>query len=88
MEGYSLDECITEQRRLNDRHQRGKRQYDTQERGEELDESQAKAARIDTDPNDAIDNGTAVGGSDADADDAAEKGNDAIMERWYGMRGK
>jgi hypothetical protein len=48
MEGHSLDECITEQQRLNDRHQRGKRQYDTQEWDEEWDESQAKAARIDT----------------------------------------
>ena len=87
MEGYSLDDCIEEQRRINDRHQRGKRQYGPQEWDEEWDESQAKAARIGTDPNDAIDNGTAVGGSD-DADDTAEKSNNAIMERWYGIRGK
>jgi hypothetical protein len=81
MEGYSIDDCIAEQKRINRRYYDRKRdQADTDWKDEH--EPKAKAARTDTDDT------TAAGGAadDTNAEDT-DKANEAIFERWYGMRG-
>jgi hypothetical protein len=81
MGGYSINDCIAEQKRLNRRYFDRKRdQADTDWKDEH--EPKAKAARTDTGDT------TAAGGAadDANAEDT-DKANDAIFERWYGMRG-
>jgi hypothetical protein len=93
MEGYSLDDCIEEQRRINDwHHQHRKRQHDEKEWGGEWNDaegrSKANAARTGTEPGvpgDAVDNDTGAGGANNPNDEAC---NEAISERWHGMRGK
>jgi hypothetical protein len=74
MEGYHLDDCIAEQQRPN-------RQYYEQKR--EQDWPQAKAARTDTDHEEIANDEAEAGGAE---DDTTEETNNAIMERWYGMR--
>ena len=80
MEGYHLDDCIAEQQRLNWQYYEQKREQDW---------PQAKAAHTNTDQNEIASDETEAGGAadDANAEDT-DKANDAIFERWFGMRGQ
>ena len=74
MEGYHLDDCLTEQRRLN-------RQFYEHRRYTQG----AKAARIENGQEE--DDKKEAGGAEEAEDDAAETDRTTI-ERWYGMRGQ
>ena len=81
MGGYSINDCIAEQKRINRRYYDRKRdQADTDWKDEY--EPKAKAARTDTD-----DTTTAGGAADDTNAEDTDKANEAILERWYGMRG-
>ena len=81
MGGYTIDDCLEEQRRLNAQHWEHKRQLDE----DEQETPQAKAARVNTDQ----EGGAAeeIDTEPDEADDSNETDN-AIFERWYGMHGK
>ena len=80
MEGYTIDDCLEEQTRLNAQHWERKRQLGND--GQEA--HKAKAARVNTGQE-----GGAAGEIDTEPDEAEDDNdatNTAIMERWYGMR--